>query len=268
MAPDLSESNYQQRYGQYQNFERLIAGEYPLIADALAEQIVHSFPQGSSLSALDVGCGTGRMALELSSRLRQHGIGIVFDYLDPVPRALWNYHDAVPESLRRTAYNCSWADYVPREPHDVVLANNSLCGLDARVSANITKFRDAVKPSGLALITLPSEQGVWVRAARGLWQDIHGASFSKTAFEDIAAALDREHVPYEKRFVSAPVQFAPETINDDLATVFAVMMYVDCNEIASLHAPQFSHFVQSVIGRPEPHALNFIYGIAAVHRVR
>jgi hypothetical protein len=253
---DRSEKFYQEQYSQYADFEKIIQDEYEIIGRVLAAKIAARF-SSTRIVALDVGAGTGRMPKTLFRLSKDHQI--IFDYMDPVASALRMYEDSVSPECRGIPIQSDWASYEPDKQYDLVLANNSFCGIDCSDEGTIRKISAITKKKGLSLIVLPSQRGDWVQYAQKYWKSVHQTPFSKTIFEDFAQALAEYSVQHTEDFVEAPVTLP--SIDDEhiLSTVFAVMMYVNRTEIPKRWNDAYVDFSRSVRKQGK---LKFVYGIA------
>lgn len=258
---DISESNYRKRYGQYLDFESIISEEYKIIGKRLADSISRTF--SGKVQVLDVGCGTGAMSKTLIELLNGSDIHLVFDYLDPVDAALNIYEQNIPAQYRRHRLLGEWASFETDEKYDLLLANNSLCGLDVEAKKNVEKFRSILKEEGIALVTLPSNMSDWAIHAKKYWPSIHGTKEGKTRFEDLTKKLGKYKIPHTDTIVPAPVQLFQSNLDKSLRAVFSVMMYVDVGDIDSKYHKEYISFKNSVA--PD-NKLNFMYGITEIRK--
>tara|TARA_Y100000310_G_scaffold345313_1_gene463664 strand:+ start:5236 stop:6015 length:780 start_codon:yes stop_codon:yes gene_type:complete len=255
MKVDKSVENYQARYQQYVDFERIIDGEYALIAEVLAARINARFSSGN-VRFLDVGCGTGRMMQYLLPLL---SVDPSVDYLDPSPEALELYRENVPADQLNQGIASDWSSLTTQSHYDIILANNALCGFDCTDYQAVRQFQKRLHPGGITLLTLPSKRGDWVSYGEKYWEEVHGAAFEKTVFEDITRSCDSLGIPHADEFVQAPVSLLGDRTGI-LETVFSVMMFVDRNQIGEKYTPMFSRFEHDVTGD----TLEFVYGVASI----
>lgn len=256
---DISCEHYKAKYQGYVSFEDIIADEYRIIGQKIAEIISQRFR--GKISCLDVGCGTGRMPNTLITLLDDSGIELVFDYMDPAIESLRIYGENVPFANRGRAINEDFANFECDKEYDILLANNSLCGYDLSSQEDVRKLFLPVKKSGLAIITLPSNESDWVKCANMFWENIHGDKPKKTRFESLVGAFSRYGIKYQSYLVNAPVTLSCDNLDQSLQTIFNIMLYSD--PANPKYESCFRLFKEQVSQKGE---LKFVYGIVKVEK--
>lgn len=196
---DISKAYYANCFEDFCWFLEHSGDEYDKISDRVAS-IIDSYRYDE---ILDVGGGTGLLTQLISSKLSAFKAATI-DCIEPQSKAHSHYKDSV--SNLRTLFECDWDTFVRarvKRQYDVILACNSMYGVDFEKAKVLSPFRDKLKSDGHSIIVIGNDDSAFVQTPKRFWHEFHGERYSKNTASTLADALDSARIPFLRETLNA-----------------------------------------------------------------